>query len=251
MTLAYQVSHLILALDRQFINLLFSTEEFAIYSFGYNIVSIISTMVSSISVVLLPMLKNSTHDVVADTYRKCLSTVSVISSWSLVCFFPLVLFIKLFLPEYVGSVEYISIVLPAFLFTSSITVVMFTIYKILEWNGAFFQDGCLILALGFGFNVIAYYFFKSPSAISYASLVVTMIWFLRSGIRLGKKMGVGVGRDFAYLAIISFGFLLITNCIANIFIGFTAYFAWVLIWTIIFRKDIIQESIKMLKNNLH
>jgi O-antigen/teichoic acid export membrane protein len=32
LTLAYQVSHLILALDRQFVNLLFSTEEFAIYS---------------------------------------------------------------------------------------------------------------------------------------------------------------------------------------------------------------------------
>lgn len=250
MTLAYQVSHLILALDRQFVNLLFSTEEFAIYSFAYNIVSIISTMVSSISIVLLPMLKNRAHDVVVGTYRKCLSTVSVISSWSLMCFFPLVLFIKWVLPEYIGSVEYISIVLPAFIFTSSITVVMFTIYKILEWNFAFFKNGCLILALGFVLNVIAYYFFESPSAISYASLIVTMIWFLMSGIYLQKRIGVGVGKDFAYLMAISFGFLLITSCIANVFIGFVAYFAWVLIWTIIFRKDVMQDGIRLLKGKL-
>lgn len=248
MTLAYQVSHLILALDRQFVNLLFSTEEFAVYSFAYNIVSIISTMVSSVSIVLLPMLKNRTHDIVSGTYRKCLSTVSVISSWSLLCFFPLVLVIKWFLPEYIGSVEYISIVLPAFVFTSSITVVMFTIYKILEWNIAFFKDGCLILALGFGFNIIAYYFFRSPSAISYASLVVTMVWFLISGIRLGKRIGVKVWEDFAYLMLISLGFLLVTKSIANVFVGFSVYLLWVLVWTIIFRKDVIREGIRLLKS---
>lgn len=250
LTLAYQVSHLILALDRQFVNLLFSTEVFAVYSFAYNIVSVISTMVSSVSIVLLPMLKNRSHEAVINAYRKCLSTVTVIASWSLLCFFPLVLFIEWFLPEYVASSEYIAIVLPAFIFTSSITVVMFTIYKILELNSVFFRDGCLILALGFLLNVVAYYFFKTPNAISYASLIVTMIWFLMSGIRLKKKTNVGVGKDFLYLSVVAVGFLLIVNYIANIFVGFVAYLAWLTVWTIVFRKDVIRETIDLLKARL-
>lgn len=247
LTLAYQVSHLILTLDRQFVNLLFSTEDFAVYSFAYNIVSMISTMVSSVSIVLLPMLKKRSSEAVSGAYKKCLSTVAMISSGSLLCFFPLVFLIRWFLPEYQGSIAYIAIVLPAFIFTSAITVVMFTITKIFEMNFVFFKDGCLILLLGFGLNVMAYCLFRSPSAISYASLIATMVWFLISGARLKSKTGVGAGKEFAYLFTIASGFLLTAKCISNVPVGFVAYFAWVIICTIIFHKDTVQNVFKALK----
>lgn len=247
LTLAYQVSHLILALDRQFVNLLFSTEEFAIYSFAYNIVSMISTMVSSISIVLLPMLKNRAQEMVVNSYKKCLSTVAVISSGSLLGYFPLVFFIKWFLPEYQRSLDYIIIVLPAFLFTSSITVVMFTINKVFEMNFSFFKDGCLIFALGLGFNVIAYYLFGSPYAISFASLIVMIIWYLISGGRLKQKTGVDVSKEFIYLLTIASGFMIITNGIENALMGLISYLIWGFIWTIVFHKDDVQKMFKTSK----
>ena len=247
LTLAYQVSHLILTLDRQFVNLLFSTEDFAIYSFAYNIVSMISTMVSSVSIVLLPMLKNCTQETVVNLYKKCLSTVAMISSGSLLGYFPLVFFIEWFLPEYHCSLDYIAIVLPAFLFTSSITVVMFTINKVFDMNFSFFKDWCLILILGLGFNVIAYRLFRSPSAISFASLIVTMIWFLISGARLKQKTGVDVSKEFIYLLTIASGFLFIANCFENVLIGLVAYIIWGFIWTITFHKGETRETCKTLK----
>jgi O-antigen/teichoic acid export membrane protein len=247
LTLAYQVSHLILALDRQFVSLLFSTEEFAVYSFAYNIVSMISTMVSAISIVLLPMLKNRSHEVVVQSYRKCLSTVAMISAGSLLCYFPLIFLIKWFLPEYCGSLVYLAIVLPIFLFSSAITVVMFTINKVFEMNFSFFRDGCFILVLGLIFNMIAYWAFRSPQAISCASLCVTMIWFLISGVRLKNKTGVKVNKEFLYLLSITLGFLVITNCFTNIFLGFATYLIWLVFWTIAFHKTEICEVYKTLK----
>lgn len=247
LTLAYQVSHLILALDRQFVNLLFSTEEFAVYSFAYNIVSMISTMVSSVSIVLLPMLKNQAHEIVVNSYRKCLSTVAMISAGSLLCYFPLVFFIEWFLPEYYGSLDYIVIVLPAFIFTSSIIIVMFTINKVFDMNFSFFKDGCLVLILGLIFNVIAYWMFRSPYAISYASLGITMIWFLISGTRLKKNTGVAIHKEFLYMLLITLGFLIITNYVTNIFVGFTTYLIWQVFWTIVFYKADIQKVYKTLK----
>ena len=236
LTLAYQVSHLILSLDRQFVSLLFSTEEFAIYSFAYNIVSLISTMVSSVSIVLLPMLKSCTHETIVASYRKSLSSVSLISSGCLLGYFPLIAFINWFLPEYNGSIEYISIVLPAFLFTSSITVVMFTINKVFDTNNLFFKDGCCILILGFVSNLLAYYFFKSPKAISFASLILTVIWFLISGLRLKNKTGVDISGELIYLSMIALGFLLITNYLENIFIEFIMLVFWVSILSMLFHK---------------
>lgn len=250
LTLAYQISHLILALDRQFVNLLFSTEEFAVYSFAYNIVSMISTMVSAVSIVLLPMLKNRTHEIVVKSYKKCLSTVAMISTGSLLCYFPLVFFVKWFLPEYYGSLDYIAIVLPAFVFTSSITVVMFTINKVFDMNLCFFKDGCLVLILGLVFNVIAYWIFRSPRAISYASLGVTMIWFLISGARLRKVTGVNVNKEFLYTLCITIGFLVITNCFTNIFIGFVIYLIWQILWTIVFHKADVRELCETLKEKI-
>lgn len=247
LTLAYQVSHLILALDRQFVSLLFSTEEFAVYSFAYNIVSMISTMVSSVSIVLLPMLKNRSLEVVVKSYRKCLSTVAMISAGSLLCYFPLICLIKWFLPEYFSSRVYIAIVLPAFLFSSVITVVMFTINKVFEMNFLFFRDGCFILILGLIFNGIAYLVFGSPHAISYASLCVTMIWFLISGARLKNKTCVSVNKEFLYLLLIALGFLLITNCLANVFLGLAGYLFWLVICTISFHKTDIREMLETMR----
>ena len=234
LTLAYQVSHLILALDRQFVNLLFPTDVFAVYSFAYNIVSLVSTMVSSVSVVLLPMLKKRAGDVIVGSYRKSLSTVAVVASGGLLCYFPLAIFVAWFLPEYSGSLPYVAIVLPAFLFTSAVTVVMFTIVKVFDMNLAFFKDGCLILVLGLLCNVLAYVAFKTPMAISCASLLTVMVWFLVSGARLKRRTGVGVRREFGYLTVTAAGFILITRLVQSILWGFALYLGWVVLWTVIF-----------------
>lgn len=251
LTLAYQVSHLILALDRQFVNILFSTETFAVYSFAYNIVTLISTMISSISVVLLPMLRKSSKEFVAESYKTGITTVAVASSVGLLCYFPLTSFIEWFLPNYQGSIEYIAIVLPALLFTSVITVVMFTIAKVLDINFDFFKDSCIVLVVGLLANAVAYGLFRSPKSISYASLAVMAVWFIISGIRLKRKTQVGMYREFIYLLIVIVGFLTITGLIKSSFIGFTAYLVWLAIWTTVFYFEKLKKIASVAGKKFH
>lgn len=229
LTLAYQVSHLVLALDRQFVNILFSTEIFAIYAFAYNIVAMISTMISSISVVLLPMLKRSSIEYIVASYKKSVMTVSIVAACALLCYFPLVPVIDWFLPAYHNSLEYVAIVLPAFLFTAVITVVMFTIAKVLNMNFTFFKDSCLVLFLGVLANTIAYICFGTPEAISYASLIIMAIWFVLAGIQLKRKTNVLVYKEWFYLIVVSCFFLIVTKFIDNYFVGCICYF---LVWVI-------------------
>ena len=215
LTAAYQVSHLVLALDRQFVNVLFTTEEFAVYSFAYNIVSMVSTVVSSLAVVLLPMLKKVDPKQMPASYQKSITVVSVIVGGSLLCYFPLIPFIEWFLPNYTDSLEYIRIVMPTLLFTAGTTVVMFTVDKVLDMNMAFFKNSCIVLALGLITNAAAYATFRTPQSISYASLLVMAIWFLIEGIRLGRHINVSIIREFVYLVFLTTGFLATTALIGS------------------------------------
>lgn len=244
LTLAYQVSHLVLVLDRQFVNLLFSTETFAEYSFAYNIVSLISTMISSLSIVLLPMLKQSSAELIKVSYKKSAGVVSVAAAAGLLCYFPLVKFTAWFLPNYQVSIKYIAIVLPVLLFTSVITVVMFTISKVLDMNFDYFKDCCIVLGLGIVTNTVAYILFKSPESISYASLLVAIIWFLISGFRLKRKIQIGTHKEFFYLLLISCGFLLIAGFIRDCLAGFLVYAVLLLILTAIFYASSIRSMMR-------
>lgn len=244
LTLAYQTSHLVLVLDRQFVNALFSTETFAIYSFAYNIVSMISTMITSISVVLLPMLKKENSEVVVSVYSKSTITVSIIATFSLLSYFLISPFIKWFLPKYTDSINYISVVMSSFLFTAVIIIVMFTMAKVMNKNSKFFKESLISLVLGFITNVMAYLIFKSPIAISYASLLVMIIWFIISGLSLKKDTKVGIAKELIYLIIIAIGFLMIVNLMKNYVYGFLMYCLWAIVWTIIFYYKVIKKKIK-------
>ena len=226
LTAAYQASHLVLALDRQFVNLLFPMETFAVYSFAYNIITMISTVVSSLSMVLLPMLKRSSVEYTIGYYKKSISVVAIVMSCALLSYFPLVWFIGWFLPNYSASLEYIAVLLPTLVFTSGVTVVMFTIEKVLDRSFAFFKTACAILLLGLITNTVAYFVFGTPKAISYASLGVMAVWFLWEGISLARRTKVTVYKEFIFISLISAGFLAVTTCMPNVVFGFLAYAAF-------------------------
>lgn len=251
LTAAYQVSHLVLALDRQFVNILFPVETFAVYSFSYNIITMISTVISSLSIVLLPMLKRSNVEYAIGCYKKSTSTVTLLMSCALISYFPLVWFIEWFLPSYAASLKYIAILLPALIFTSVITVVMFTIEKVLDRSSAFLKSGCVMLVLGFLANMGAYLIWKSPTAISYASLIVMAVWFLWEGISLGRYTHVPVYKEFLYASLVSAGFLAATAFVESVVWGSLLYVVFLCALSLIMYFPLVKSAVLSFVNKLN
>lgn len=246
LTIAYQVSHLVLALDRQFVSVLFSTEEYAIYSFAYNIVSMISTMISSISVVLLPLLKRADKEYVINNYEKCISIVSILLAFSLIAFWPVSRFIGWFLPEYAVSTRYIAIVLPSILFTSGISVVMFTIDKVMDTITAYFKNSLIALTMGFVTNMIAYFLFQSCFAISVASICTMAIWYFIENRHLQKILSIKEIRSYGYIITIVIAFIVCTFIVSGFVKSFVLYIATLVIMTIIFYKEDLKTYLRLL-----
>jgi O-antigen/teichoic acid export membrane protein len=248
LTLAYQASHLVLVLDRQFVSILFPMDTFAQYSFAYNVVSMISTMISSLAVVLLPMLKNKKREELLDSYQKGTAVVSAVAAASLLCYFPLTAFIEWFLPNYITAIPYIAIVLPAFLFTAVITIVMFTVAKVLDGGRRFFFESCAVLLCGAAANTAAYWIVGTPEAISYASILTMALWFIIAGTRLKSKTGVGTMREFFYLLGAAAAFLATALLVGHLFLGFFVYAAAIAVWTFLFYRKSLLTIFTRVKN---
>ena len=207
LTVAYQASHLVLALDRQFVSMFYATETYGLYSFAYNIITLISTMISSLAIVLLPALRRIKPEEASARFSNILRMVAILVGGCALCYFPLVVFIRWFLPDYAGSLTYLRIILPALMYHSGISVVMFTFCKALDENKAFFKISLLILVAGFLANVLAQLLFGTPEAISYASLVTMSLWYLAAGIHISRCVQAGIKREWVYLTVLSLLFL--------------------------------------------
>lgn len=249
LTVAYQTSHLVLSLDRQFVSILFSTETYAVYSFAYNIITLISTMISSLSVVCLPMLKKLHKDEIKTYYPIFLKSVTILVGASLVCYFPVEIFIKQFLPNYIQSLSYIKVVLPSLLFISCINVVMFTINKVLDRNLLFFKHSVIILIIGFILNYLGYLIGYDPIYISIASILTMAIWFIIEGISLQKCTEVGFIIEIIYMILLCVLFLFVVfNQFSNLLSAVLYFFIYVFITLVVYR-DFFKTLINNYINN--
>lgn len=248
LTVAYQISHFVLALDRQLVSMIFPTETYAQYSFAYNIVTLISTLTSSLSLVLFPMLKRVTAEKAPQYYRRLLEPVVLILAASLMCYYPFCLFVEWFLPEYAESLVYLKVVLPILTFSSSISVVMFTFCKVLNRNMGFFFNGCITLAITLLLSGGAYFVWRSPLAISAGTLLAIVIWFVIEAQHLKRIMGVGAWPELLYLVLLALGFIANTFLVENLYLSFSIHAVFFLTLTFVFYRKKLGALLALVRN---
>ena len=82
-------STLLLTLDRQFVNVLFENEIYAIYAFAYNLLSLVTVAVSAISTVLFPSLKRAEKSKIMNEYKDYVSLIALLIFLCISIYFPL------------------------------------------------------------------------------------------------------------------------------------------------------------------
>lgn len=177
-------STLLLTLDRQFVNLLYDAAVYARYAFAYNLLSLINVATSAVSAVLYPYLKRA-----SDRESSAVFSGLVYAGLGLVftgggLFFPLRGIVGWFLPKYREAMLFFRIIYPALALNSVITVIFQNYYKAEEMYLEYFRKSVMILAAAIGANAAAYALFRSPEAVSVASVVVSVLWYWCTGRRL-------------------------------------------------------------------
>ncbi len=231
-------STLILTLDRQFVNAVFDTDTYAVYAFAYNIISLITTTTSAIATVLFPKLMRQKNKDVAAGYKMSNTYMLIFAFACLASFFVFTVIIRFFLPAYTDSIPIFRVLFPGVAVSTTITVVMHNYYKVLGKNLRFFLLSLFILAVSLGANFIAYYTAKTPLAISVASAICMLAWYLVMEQMFCSKYGYRRWRNLLYISLCSAAFYGAT-LIPSLLGGFFAYAAvWTLITFLVHRPTI-------------
>jgi len=178
LTIAYETAQLLLLLDRQFVSLLFSVETYAQYAFAYNLLSCLTTLIVAASTVMFPMLKKTSRRKAMEMLSPSVSIITVLVCFSLAGYYLVVFLVNCLLPQYAESLKYFRIVFPAMTLSSSITIVMFTFCKVLDRIFDYFKNSLIACGICFLLNIAAYFVWKTPEAISCASVLSVIIWYI-------------------------------------------------------------------------
>ncbi|MBR6071678.1 MAG: hypothetical protein IKP77_02450 [Acholeplasmatales bacterium] len=249
-------STLILSMDRQFVNILWPVDEtnntYSIYAFAYNMLSLVTTATAAISTVLYPSLKRTSQETLKSNYSKLLAIIISLISCALVVYYPLCWFVDWFLPKYHDSLMIFRIIFPGLITSSAITIIMHNYYKVFGESFRFFIITIIVLLISFVANLIAYLIFKSVSAISIASIITMLIWYIISEFYFIRHYNVNWIKNFVFMIVMMGSFYVITF-ISNYYIGFTMHFISIITLVYLFNlKDInvfIKRKLKSKKLN--
>ena len=241
-------SLLILSLDRQFVSLLFTKEQYATYAFAYSMLALVTVATSAISTVLYPLLKRQNTESLVVGYEYYVGAVIAFVSLGAVVFFPLAWFIRWFLPNYTESIVIFRIILPGLGFSSAISVVIQNYFKVYDKSNAFFGISVIILIVSFVANYIAWTIFKSRESISVASILTITIWFIVAHFYIQKQH-----EDYSILNLV-YGLLQMclfysVTCIDNLLVSGTLYVAGSTAVTYICKRSTLKQLYLQLKAN--
>lgn len=243
LTLSYQTAQIIFLLDRQFVSAFFDTETYSVYSFAYSLIAMITTVVSAISLVLFPRLKQMDHKSLMQTYSKGLAVISIISLGAMIGYQPLCWFIKWYLPDYSVSVEYLKIIFPGLAISCCISIIMFTYFKALNAHLQYFKNCCIVLFVGIVTNGFAFYLFRTPSAISIASIITLIVWYLINELYFIKKYKVNWKHNFFYIVLVMIVFYCVNILIDFQVVAWSIYSIVFVFITYMFYKEMLIEIV--------
>lgn len=228
----------ILTLDRQFVNILFDNMTYAIYAFAYNMLALVTTATGAISTVIFPTLKQKNEEELISNFSYLVNLILVVVFACVLIYYPLCWCVDLFLPKYHDSLVIFRIIFPGLAISSAVTIVMHNYYKAIGENMRYFVYSVIILIISGVANYIAYAWFKTTAAISIASVITLLVWYLLAQHYFIVHYKIVWVKNLLYILIMLSLFYVITN-ISNYYIGFVIHVVSFFLITMLFnRKEI-------------
>ena len=239
------VNSFILIIDKQFVNAAYDVEVYGIYAFAYSMMGFITTAISAISTVLFPVLKKFTKDGLKDKYVNLLSAIAIVVAVCLSGYFPIKWICEHYLQKYVSSLTYFKIILPGLMISSPITLVMFNYYKSMDAIFEFFINSAAVLAIAFILDLGAYFIFKTPVAISVASIITFVIWYVVIEFKFYRLWKLNYWKNALFLLAVAGAFYLITMLIENVYISFGIWMAALVVLILTFHFKLIRNKFRI------
>ncbi len=229
------VALIIFGIDRLMINMNFELDDFAIYLFAGSVIAIAITLMNnaySYANVYLQRTVSANRRMIFDILTVASILFGVIT---LGTFFVTRFAINTFLPTYSDAILYISILLPALMFRSEISVVKKSFLMINESQKQNFIITIAILVLAIALNII---FINTialhPAAVAFATFSTFFIWYIAYDIYFTTLGFPILKRKYPYILIMIVIYAQIASMNINWILSIVLFFTAAIIISMIF-----------------
>lgn len=227
-------------IDKWFVKLFLSTDDFAYYSFAVSMLNIINTLVNAISVTFYNYLFENNSKEKINMLKKYLISLGGFAS---LAYFPLAFIVTYFIKKYIPSLDIIAITFAVFPYMILINALYVNLYKVNKNEKHYFKVVLGVLLISIIYNTVALLIFKDTTSIAMATLLTLLTWVIYSTIDL--KNVTSDKKMYIYLIGITIIFLICAN-VFNWLIGGIIYFITYIIYTWIINKEVLID----LKNEI-
>lgn len=220
--------------DKQFVKWFFTNAEFAYYSFGMSMQTLMTVFITSISQPLFPaMAQGKFKD---EEYTKLKDLLFVFGAFSGCAYFAVSFIVKNFIQKYIDSLQVVGIYFVVFPVMAVITCLYINLYKIKGLMVTYIKTLAGILIVAVFLNTVFVYTYGHFTGVAIATTLTYYIWFF-IGLTQFKFIKLKP-KDLIYLVVYSIVFFSIIK-ISNDIIGFFVYLVIILALDfIIYRKEV-------------
>ena len=220
-------------IDKWFVKIFLTTEDFAYYSFAVSMLNVINTLVNAISITFYNYLFSNNNEKSINKLKKYLITLGGFASLG---YFALSFIVTNFISKYIESLSIIAITFAVFPYMILINALYVNLYKVNKDEKKYFKIVISMLGISIIYNIIALIVFGTTTSIAFATVLTLITWVIYSTNDLEK-----VEKDkkmYIYILLLTVSFLLISHYF-NWLLGIIAYFIIYILLTYIFNKEVL------------
>lgn len=243
MVVGNYINTLFVSADKQFVKWFFGNQEFAYYSFGMSMQSLMTVFIVSLAQPLFPaMAQGKFKD---EEYNSIKDLLIVFGSLSGCAYFAVSIIVKLFIQKYTRSLDVVGVYFVVFPAMAVINCLYINLYKIKGIMKTYIQTLFGILILSIVLNTISVFVLGEFTCVAIATTITYYIWFL-IGFKQFKFLRITM-RDIIYLSVYIIGFFVITKAF-NDYVGFLIYFVFIMALALgCYKKELINYGVSALK----
>lgn len=237
-------SIILTSMDRWFVKGLFTTTDFALYSFAVSIEGFLNVAITPITVTLYNYFcKNRSNEAIKNLH----GAVEIFSVFVVCCCFPAKFILEMFIPKYLEASKVMFLLFASQIIYTIIKSIYVNLYKARMNQRIYFIKLISVIFVGLILNIVGYLIYPYKETFAIATLLSSIYWFIISQPDF-KEIGLDI-IDYIYPAI---GVLTLICCgfVFSSLIGLIVYLAIMIIMTLIFRKRYLSILVEMLPNRI-
>lgn len=220
--ISYQITMVMVNADNQFISMFFKVSEYGKYAFAYSLAALLLTVFNAVSSVMLPYMKKAGKSAVESNHDSNMAIMNTIVFLVIMSYYPIAWIVNNFISSYSESVQYLSIVFPGVGITCIVQSYIFNDYIMAKKIKDFCYISLANLVLDFATYYVGFKLTHSTLKIALLSIPLLMIWYLTLEWFMNAESGVKFIKNFYYLMIMAFAFIIISH-ISNIIMSMIFY----------------------------